>query len=142
MKPLPILTFLIAFGGLFLGHAGATTKTLPQGPPAKVSKTVDDHLFHVYVTAPKAKADYSPGEVVIMLRKEYPDYLYVTLTHEVLADGRLKAQIAINPAKVVDYTVNILDKQPDGEYLMLYSKSLKEIEHVEEERAEHLLSPD
>jgi hypothetical protein len=125
------------FGVLLLGSANATTGTLPRGPAPKVLKTVDDHLFHVYVTPPKATRDYKPGEIVIMLQKKYPDYLYVSLTYEVLAEGTLKAQIAISPERVADYTVNVLDKQPDGNYMVLYSEPLKAIPHLEKKRAEH-----
>ncbi len=136
MKLLPTLASLIILSGPLLGSANATTKTLPRGPAPKVFKTVDDHLFHVYVTPPKATRDYKPGKVVIMLKKEYPDYLYVSLTYRILAEGDLKAQIAIRPERVADYTVNVLDEQPDGKYLILYSESLSSIKRLTEKRAE------
>jgi hypothetical protein len=131
MKPLPLLISLMTCGVVMLGSVSATTTDLPRGPAPKVLKTVDDHLFHVYVTPPKATRDYKPGKVLIMLQKKYPDYLYVSLTYEVLTDGTLKAQIAISPENVAEYTVNVLDKQPDGKHLMLYSKPLKAIAGVE-----------
>ena len=112
MKLIPTLAILLFLGGPLLGSANATTKTLPSGPVTKVLKTVDDHLFHVYVTPPKAARDYTPGTIVIMLKKRYPDYLYVSLTYRVIAGGDLKTQIAINPEWVAEYTVNVMEQQP------------------------------
>ena len=140
MKTLPVVAFLIVLGATFLRTANAESKALPRGPSPEVLKTVDDHLFHVYVTPPKATRDYTPGKIVFMLQKKYPDYLYVSLTYQTLTDGTLKALVAISPERVDDYTVNVLDEQADGGHLMLYSKPLKAIARLKKKRAGRLRS--
>ena len=109
--------------------ASAETRLLKSGPPAKVEKSVDKHLFQIYVTPPKATKQYSPGEITICLKREYPDYMYVPLKHAQGKDGRLHVQIAISPEKESTYTINVIDLQPDGETLLLFSKELKNIEN-------------
>lgn len=108
-----------------------TTRELEEGPPAKVEKEAKDHLYQIYVTPPKTSKGYSPGEIIVFLLREFPDYMYVPLKHEVMEDGRLHVQIAISPEKETTYTVNVLDKQPNGEYLLLHSKALKSIEPID-----------
>ena len=79
--------------------AFATTRELEKGPPAHVEKKAQDHLFQIYVTPPKAQKGYSPGDIVVYLLREYPDYMYVPLKHDMMPDGRLHVQIAISTEK-------------------------------------------
>ena len=117
--------------GLFVSSfvlvSTAATRELEKGPPAKVSKKADKHLFQIYVVPPKASNNYKPGDVTIYLKREYPDYMYVPLKHKIEKDGRLHVQIAISPEKESTYTINVLDEQADGEILLLYSNALAEI---------------
>jgi len=124
MKQSLVLTFMALS---FVAVAVGKTRDLEKGPPAKVEKEAEDHLFQIYVLPPKDQKDYSPGEIFVYLKREYPDYMYVALKHDKMKDGRLHVQIAINPEKEKTYVVNVLDKQSDGEYLLLYSKNLRDI---------------
>ncbi len=123
-----LLMAMVAFS--FVHIAEARTRMLEKGPPAIVEKDANDHLFQIYVTPPKATKDYSPGEVTVYLRRAYPDYINVPMKHEVMEDGRLHIQIAISPEKESTYAISVLDKQADGEILLLFWEALKSIETV------------
>ena len=122
----------LVFGLTFLSMVTVTlgtTRTLEKGPPAKAEKEADDHLFQIYVLPPKRQKDYSPGEILIYLKREHPDYMYVPLKYDRLKDGRLHVQIAISPEKEKTYVLNVLDRQPDGQCLLLYSRNLRDIKN-------------
>jgi hypothetical protein len=104
----------------------STTRTLKRGPACKVEKDVDQHLFQLYVKPHDATPDYSPGKIRVLLRREYPDYMYVALEQETLKDGTLHVQVAISPEKEETYTINVLDEQKD-DTLLLYSEKLRDI---------------
>ena len=90
-------------------------------------------MFYVTVKPQVASDEYRPGELSIMLRRSDPDtafsgYMYVALKATKMPDGSFVAKIIITPDTVRFYTVNVLDDQPDGRTLMLFSKPLAEIE--------------
>ncbi|MEX1095890.1 MAG: hypothetical protein WED34_07565 [Planctomycetales bacterium] len=128
------ISIFIAVGSLFVfglqslnGRVEAETKTLPKGPPAEVTKQADKHLFQIWITPPKKSNDYAPGEISIMLRCEYPDYLYVPLMYTKLKDGKLHVQIAISEESESKYSIVVLDRQKDNTTLDLFWKALPSI---------------
>ena len=115
-------------------NADAKTTVLPEGPSPVVTKRVDSHLFHVTVRPQPASDKYRAGEISIMLQRSDPDSMYVALKAEEMPDGSLVALINISPESERFYTVNVLDDQPDGRTLMLFSKPLAEIEKKKAEQ--------
>jgi hypothetical protein len=113
----------------------ATSTVLPEGPPPLVTKRVDSHLFHVTVRPQPASDKYRAGEISIMLQRSDPDSIYVALKAQKMPDGSLVAMINISPESERFYTVNVLDDQPDGRTLMLFSKPLTEIKKQDAEQA-------
>ena len=104
----------------------ATSTFIERGPPATVTKRADDHLFDIYVTPPKATASYSPSEIQIYLRREYPDYMHVRLAQDLAPGGRIHARIAISPEHEARYSVYVYDHRAERD-LLLFDGNLKSL---------------
>lgn len=119
-----VLAILVA--AVATSQLHAKTKMLPKGPPAVVTKSVEDHLIQIYVTPPTAQGNYVPGEFRVFLSRHYPDYLRVPLEAKRQKDGRLHVQIAITPDKFGEYSIMVHDEKTT-ETLLLYLQDLVDV---------------